>query len=104
MIHEPLHQAMVAGSPVYYRRRGAGLPLLLLHGWGGSSHYWRNTLDRLGTTHDVIAPDLPGFGDSPPLEGKHAGGQLMADMVIAFADQLGLTQLDLNGHSFSAGV
>lgn len=104
IIHEPLHQAMVAGSPVYYRRRGAGFPLLLLHGWGGSSHYWRSTLDRLGTTHDVIAPDLPGFGDSPPLEGKHAGGQHMADMVIAFADQLGLTQFDLNGHSFSAGV
>jgi pimeloyl-ACP methyl ester carboxylesterase len=101
--HKPLLQATLAGSPLYYRRHGDGPPLLLLHGWGGSSRYWRGTLAALGHAHDMIAPDLPGFGDSPPLEGAMTG-QRVADLVVAFADQLGLGQFDLNGHSFSAGV
>jgi pimeloyl-ACP methyl ester carboxylesterase len=93
----------IAGSTLYYRRHGEGPPLLLLHGWGGSSRYWRGTLSALGHAHDMIAPDLPGFGDSPPIDG-HMSGQRLAELVIAFADQLGLEQFDLNGHSFSAGV
>ncbi|MEI7771811.1 MAG: alpha/beta hydrolase [Chloroflexales bacterium] len=98
-----LAHALIGGRPIYYRRRGAGPPLLLLHGWGGSSRYWRGTLEALGGAHNIIAPDLPGFGDSPPLNG-HANVHRVADTVIAFADQLGLAQFDLNGHSFSASV
>ncbi|MBX0328979.1 alpha/beta hydrolase [Oscillochloris sp. ZM17-4] len=101
--HEPLAQVTLAGSPIYYRRHGDGPPLLLIHGWGGSSRYWRGTLAALGHSHDVIAPDLPGFGESPPLAG-HMDSHRIADLVLAFADQLGLEQFDLNGHSFSAGV
>ncbi|MEI7644057.1 MAG: alpha/beta hydrolase [Chloroflexales bacterium] len=96
-------QVMVGRKPIYYRRHGSGRPLLLLHGWGGSSRYWRGTLAALSANHDVIAPDLPGFGDSPPLDG-HANIHRVVDTVVAFADKLGLAQFDLNGHSFSASV
>lgn len=51
-------------------RRGAGKPLLLIHGLGGSRRSWQTIIDRLATERDVIAVDLPGFGATPPLDGE----------------------------------
>jgi pimeloyl-ACP methyl ester carboxylesterase len=100
---DTLSQITIDGRPIFYRRQGQGRPLLLLHGWGGSSLYWRDALSVYSASRDVIAPDLPGFGDSPPLDGP-LHGQRLADLTLAFTDALGLEQFDLNGHSFSAGV
>jgi len=92
-------------GPVFYREANSGPrpPLLLLHGWGGSSRYWRTTLATLGAERRILAPDLPGFGESPPLRGP-ATAERLAELVIAFADAMGLAQFDLNGHSFCASV
>jgi haloalkane dehalogenase len=47
--------------------RGAGAPVLCLHGWPQSSYMWRHLLPVLASGgRRAIAPDLPGFGDSPP--------------------------------------
>ena len=48
-------------------RFGDGPPLLLIHGLGSHRKVWRLVLDRLAAERDVIAIDLPGFGDSAPL-------------------------------------
>ncbi|WP_371614790.1 alpha/beta fold hydrolase [Streptomyces sp. NBC_00454] len=50
-----------------YERKGAGEPLLLLHGIGHHLQAWRPVTDILAAEHDVIAVDLPGFGASEPL-------------------------------------
>ena len=50
-------------------RRGNGLPLLLLHGLGGSWRSWRRILPLLEEKRNVIAVDLPGFGKTPALCG-----------------------------------
>ena len=43
------------------------LPVLCVHGWPQSSYMWRHLLPALASTgRRAIAPDLPGFGDSPP--------------------------------------
>jgi haloalkane dehalogenase len=43
------------------------LPVLCLHGWPQSSYMWRHLLPALAAAgHRALAPDLPGFGDSPP--------------------------------------
>jgi len=42
-----------------YIRRGAGKPLLLIHGLGGSWRSWQTILDSLALERDVIAVDLP---------------------------------------------
>lgn len=96
-------QTTAAGLPIVYERAGSGFPLLLLHGWGGSARYWRGTLAALAGRHALFAPDLPGFGDSPPLPGP-ANAEALANAVVALADTLGLARFDLNGHSFCAGV
>jgi pimeloyl-ACP methyl ester carboxylesterase len=94
---------LFAGLPVQLRRVGCGFPLIFLHGWGGSSRYWLGTLAALQHQHDCIAPDLPGFGDTPPLA-EPVTAERLARWVLDFADALGVEHFDLNGHSFCAGV
>ncbi|MDI3330341.1 MAG: alpha/beta fold hydrolase [Micrococcus sp.] len=55
------------GRWIHYLVAGSGRPLLLLHGVGESSAYWRGVLSRLADRYTVYAPDLPGYGDSAPL-------------------------------------
>lgn len=52
---------------INYERRGSGSPLVLLHGIGHRWQAWRPVLDLLADCHDVIALDLPGFGESAPM-------------------------------------
>jgi pimeloyl-ACP methyl ester carboxylesterase len=56
----------VDGFGVAYREAGlVGRPaLLLLHGFPTSSHMFRNLTPKLADRYRVIAPDLPGFGQS----------------------------------------
>src|SRR5204863_292870 len=51
-----------------YERIGSGPPLVLLHGVGHRRQAWGAVLDRLTPHRDVILVDLPGHGESPPLE------------------------------------
>ena len=51
-----------------YDRIGSGPPLVLLHGVGHRRQAWGAVLDRLTPHRDVIAVDLPGHGESPPLQ------------------------------------
>ena len=88
---------------VAFERRGAGSPLVLLHGIGHRWQAWAPVLDALAERHDVIAVDLPGFGASPVLpEGR---GYDMANAVQACAeifDDLGLGRPHVAGNSLGA--
>lgn len=101
----PIQTVALNGSYIAYRQYGSGnaTPVLLLHGWGSSSRYWQTTLADLGTIRTIYAPDLPGYGKSPP-HANIADPESMAHLVMSFADEMGLEQFDLNGHSFSAVV
>ncbi|MCX5379635.1 alpha/beta fold hydrolase [Streptomyces sp. NBC_00091] len=54
-------------ATVAYERKGAGEPLLLLHGIGHHLQAWHPVTGILAAEYDVIAVDLPGFGASEPL-------------------------------------
>src|ERR1700732_5123418 len=60
----------VAGHNVFYREAGQATnpTLLLLHGFPTSSHMFRDLIPLLADRYHVVAPDLPGFGNtvSPP--------------------------------------
>lgn len=56
-------------SPLAYSRAGRGEPLVLIHGIGHRRQAWSPVFRRLAEHFDVIAVDLPGFGESPPLRG-----------------------------------
>jgi pimeloyl-ACP methyl ester carboxylesterase len=56
--------------PLSVTRSGTGAPLVLLHALGLSRKAWDPVLPALAARFDVIAVDLPGFGDSAPLYGQ----------------------------------
>ncbi len=87
--------------PMHHIRRGAGKPLLLLHGLGGSWRSWTPVLDALAAQREVIAVDLPGFGETPPLTGEVSIATL-ADAVTAFCAEQGLGKVDVVGSSMGA--
>lgn len=60
--------ADVDGLKVFYREAGTrGAPkLLLLHGFPSSSHMFRDLIPHLADRFHIVAPDLPGFGQSDP--------------------------------------
>jgi pimeloyl-ACP methyl ester carboxylesterase len=66
-----------------HARRGAGAPLVLIHGLGSTWRSWRLVIDRLAAEREVIAVDLPGHGATPPLPGPATFARL-ADATAAF--------------------
>ena len=67
------HRTMeVQGVNIFYREAGpAKAPVvLLLHGFGASSYMFRDLIPQLATKYHVIAPDLPGFGQTSVMPGK----------------------------------
>ncbi|SOD95255.1 alpha/beta fold hydrolase [Spirosoma fluviale] len=84
-----------------YVRRGAGKPLLLLHGLGSSLKAWDLIVDELATQREVIAVDLPGFGQSPALVGE-VSIPTLADAVTDFLTQHQLLGIDAVGNSMGA--
>ena len=74
-----------------HTRVGEGEPLLLLHSLGGSLIQWSPVLDRLAAEREVIAVDMPGFGESPELpEGVQPRAANLATAVLDFYDSLGI--------------
>ena len=86
---------------MHHVRRGSGKPLLLLHGLGGSWREWAPVLDDLATEREVIAVDLPGFGETPPLPGK-VSIETLADAVTGFLEEQDLVGVDVAGDSMGA--
>lgn len=90
---------------VAYDRAGTGAPLLLIHGLGGERHIWAPTLGHLTPERDVIAVDLPGFGESASLpEGEKATPWALAAGVAALLDELGLDRVHVAGNSLGGWV
>lgn len=83
---------------------GTGEPLVLLHGIATDRRIWGLVLGRLGNTRRVLAPDLPGFGESPPV-GEDFDLQRVADWLVDGLSQQGVTApFDLVGHSLGGGI
>ena len=88
----------VGGVPLAVRRQGTGPPVLFLHGYALTGR-WLKVHDRLAEQHDVIAPDLPGFGESPRPD--HVTG--FDDLVLVLRDlldALGFDRVHVVGYSF----
>ena len=88
-----------------HSRTGSGPPLLLLHGIGDSWRTWTPVLDRLAARHEVLAVDLPGFGESPPLpEGTTPSPDALAAAVADLLDRHGWDTAHVVGSSLGGWV
>jgi pimeloyl-ACP methyl ester carboxylesterase len=91
------------GKRVAFRRAGDGPPLVLIHGITNSSQSWEPAMRLLARDFDVIAPDLPGHGDSDRQRGDHSlGGHacVMRDLLHV----LEIERATVAGHSLGGGV
>lgn len=82
---------------LHVHRRGQGPPLLLLHGIGSSCTAWSRQIDRLQADFTCLAPDLPGYGDSPDLASPGLDG-----IVASVVDVLDGAPAHVVGVSFGA--
>lgn len=97
------HVTAVDGTRIFHREAGRGLPLVLLHGGGGTGKAFWHQLQALGERFRVIAPDMPGFGKSDWAVGATTPDGL-APVLWAWADALGLDRLALGGNSMGGRV
>ncbi|MGH7642697.1 MAG: alpha/beta fold hydrolase [Candidatus Dormibacteria bacterium] len=77
----------------------SGSPVLLLPGLASSAGDFAELLAQLARHHRVAAIDLPGGGLSDPVSFGGHPRQAWSEVVSAVADQLGVRQFDLVGHS-----
>ncbi len=85
-------------------RTGRGSPLVLLHPLGGDRHVWDSLVPLLAPHREVIALDLPGFGDSPPLTGETPTPRALATAVAMHLAEIGVTRAHVAGNSLGGWV
>jgi pimeloyl-ACP methyl ester carboxylesterase len=92
-------------TPLAFTRSGTGAPLVLLHGIGSSRQAWDPVVPALAGHFDVIAVDLPGFGDSGPVHAQvEPLPATLATAVAGLLDDLGVTAPNLAGNSLGGWV
>ena len=93
----------VDGGDVALAEAGAGRPIVLIHGLGGTFRYWLGTIRRLSPLGRVLAFDVPGFGGSQPaatpFDLLSAGERL-----LAACEAVGAPRPVLVGHSLGGPI
>ena len=102
----PVQSATAAqdGVQIHYETGGSGSPaLVFIHGWNCDRSYWSAQLPVFASTHQVVAIDLAGHGDSGVNRVEWSMANFGAD-VAAVADRLQLEDIILVGHSMGGPV
>ncbi len=95
----------VGGIDIRYLTGGHGSPLLILHGGTDGAKPWTKTISELAKKYTVYIPDLPGWGQSQPLNRK---GDYFIPELVEFVDRfcqnVGLNSFYLMGHSMGGAM
>ena len=94
----------VDGQRLHYVEAGQGEPILLLHGWSGSTFSMRRTIPELANHYRVIALDLLGYGYSGRPADADYSTDRQAELLIHFMDRLQVDRTTVLGHSMGGGV
>ena len=97
----------VAGSRLYYYAagsRGAGEPVVLLHGFPTSGHLWGEVVRDLPAGHRIIVVDLLGYGRSDRPGTARVDIRGHADRIASLLDALGINFACVVGHDIGGAV
>jgi len=98
-----VRQVPVDGATVSVSFEGSGPPLLLLHGYAETSRMWKPLAAKLKDRFTIVAPDLPGIGDSSiPKSGIDM--KTSAERVHAAVKALGFSKVRVVGHDIGLMV
>jgi pimeloyl-ACP methyl ester carboxylesterase len=104
VINAPVKVAKTAAGPVGYREVGAGSPLLLITGLGGSIDSWPPSfVAALAADHQVVVPDNPGVGLTVPLN-PPTSISVLADQTSALISTLKLGRVAVLGWSMGGMI
>jgi pimeloyl-ACP methyl ester carboxylesterase len=97
--------AEVDGLKLHYLTAGHGPAVILLHGYAETSLMWMPIISKLAERFTVIAPDLPGIGDSAiPKNGDGLDMKNAAIRIHALAHSLGVHKAEVVGHDIGLMV
>src|SRR5260370_3507644 len=97
------HTADIDGVQLHYLTAGSGPAVLLLHGYTQTSLMWRPIIPLLAEKFTVIAPDLPGIGDSSIPE-SGIDMKTSASRIHALVRSLGVGKARVVGHDIGLMV
>jgi pimeloyl-ACP methyl ester carboxylesterase len=99
----PVHTVLVHGQRIAYLDVGAGPPVILIHGFGGSMWQWEYQQHPLSQHFRVLTLDLPGAGlsDKPDIDYRP---EQMLDFFVGFMEAVKIPQATLVGNSMGAGL
>jgi pimeloyl-ACP methyl ester carboxylesterase len=104
---QPITRDVAArGARIRFVEAGDGPPLVLVHDYLASRVAWDDVLWRLAERFHVIAPDLPGFGESekPPPSRYRYDFDAFSESLVDLASAMGLVRLSLCGHAMGGAV
>jgi pimeloyl-ACP methyl ester carboxylesterase len=105
VLTQGVSEADISGARLSYRQAGStGEPLLLIHGFLGSSYDFAGLIPRLSETCQVVAVDLIGFGLSDKSVNLDYSKQNMADLVHQLMRRLGHERYSVLAHSMGGEV
>ncbi len=97
------HDATIDGIKLHYLKAGHGPTVVLLHGYTQTSRMWNPLIPLLAGKFTVIAPDLPGIGDSDiPVDGLDM--KTAAIRIHSLAKSLGVEKARVVGHDIGLMV
>jgi len=88
---------------IYVDDIGKGYPLVLVHGYLGSSEMWKFQKDYLKNYFRVIAPALPGFGESYKVKSLNSINT-MANIILEYVEEKKINKFNLMGHSMGGMI
>jgi pimeloyl-ACP methyl ester carboxylesterase len=94
----------IPGFHIVYLDGGQGDPLVLVHGFGADKDNWTRVAKYLTPHFRVIAPDLPGFGESSKPDSAHYSQTDQVQYLRAFVQALQLQNVSLGGNSMGGHI
>jgi pimeloyl-ACP methyl ester carboxylesterase len=90
-------------AKIIYSESGQGFPVIFLHGFGESKELWQMFQAHLSTKYRTIAPDLPGFGQSP-LFNNELTLEDVAEKLHEWTSEIGVKECIMIGHSLGGYI
>lgn len=97
----------LSGARIYYYAagtRGAGNPVVFLHGFATSGHLWTDVVPLMPSGHRLVVLDMLGYGRSDRPGSRELDIRAHAGRIVELFDELGIDSACVVGHGLGGGV